>query len=250
MAGLYGRGLQALWRHAGRGRGVRRWQAACFAIGLLTIVIALDSPIDAAAAQLFAAHMVQHLLLMLVAAPLLVLGRPVAVFAWAAPEPARPSFRRLHILYPLTLPAVAFVLHSLALWGWHIPRLYDAAVAEPVLHVIEHVSFFGTAALFWWALLGSGRIGYGAGVLYVFALALQSTVLGALLTFATTPWYTSHLTTTASWGLTPQEDQQLAGLIMWIPGGIVYLGAGLGLFAAWLKQSSTPDPATHTPAGQ
>jgi putative membrane protein len=79
-------------------------------------------------------------------------------------------------------------------------------------------------------------------------MALQSTLLGALLTFAGGTWYTAHLTTTAAWGVSPQEDQQLAGLIMWIPGGSIYLAAALGLFAAWLKESGTPDPAAHKPA--
>src|SRR6202022_2913416 len=99
-------------------------------------------------------------------------------------------------------------------WAWHVPMLYDAALRNRGMHVLEHVSFLGTAVLFWWAVLDGGRVGYRSGVLYVFGLALQSTLLGALLAFAPVPWYTSHAATAPVWGLTPLEDQQVAGLIM------------------------------------
>jgi putative membrane protein len=243
----YGRGVRALWNQAGSGRGVRRWQAACFASGLLAILFALGSPLDEQANQLFAIHMVQHLLLILAAGPLLILGLPLAAFAWAAPEPWRPVLRTLRHLDPLGRPAAAFTLHSLALWLWHVPRFYDAALANPALHVLEHVSFLGSAVLFWWSLLRGGRAGYGMAVLFVFALALQSTVLGALLTFAGGVWYTGHLATTAAWGVSPADDQQLAGLIMWIPGGAIYLASALALFVAWLKHSGRPGPAAQSP---
>ena len=141
---------------------------------------------------------------------------------------------------------MAFVVHSLALWLWHIPSLYDAALAVDWIHVLEHLSFVGTAVLFWWATLHSGRVGYGVAVLFVFALALESTILGALLTFSRGPWYASHLTTAVGWGLSPLEDQQLAGLIMWIPGGLVYLVSALALFSRLFVR--TPGPEPHTPA--
>ena len=247
---LYGHGLRTVWHRAGRGRGIRRWQAACYAAGLLAILLALGSPLDEQATQLFAIHMVQHLLLILVAGPLLILGLPLAALAWAAPESWRPWLRVTHVAKPLARPAVAFALHSLALWSWHVPRLYDTALSQPAVHVAEHLSFLGTSVLFWWALLRTGRSTYGTGVLYVFALALQSTILGALLTFAPTVWYTGHLGTTVPYGLSAQEDQHLAGLIMWIPGGAVYLASALLLFVAWLRETGTPDPAAHRPAGQ
>lgn len=245
---VYGRGVRTLWAQAGAGRGVRRWQAACFASGLLAVLFALGSPLDEQATQLFATHMVQHLLLILAAGPLLILGLPVAAFAWAAPESWRPLLRTLRYVRPFGQPVAAFTLHSLALWLWHVPRFYDAALANPALHVLEHVSFLGTAVLLWWSLLRSGRAGYGMAVLFVSAMALQSTVLGALLTFASGVWYTGHLTTTAAWGVNPADDQQLAGLIMWIPGGSIYLASALALFVAWLRQSGRRGPAAHSPA--
>ncbi|MDQ3809462.1 MAG: cytochrome c oxidase assembly protein [Chloroflexota bacterium] len=252
LAWWYAGGLRAMWRKAGRGRGVREWQVACYGLGLAALVGALASPLDRAADGLFAAHMVQHLLLLLVAAPLLVLGAPLAPLAWAMPRATRPKLRLLRYLRPLARPPSAFGLHSLALWAWHVPVLYDGAVNNLGVHVAEHLSFVVTGVLFWWALLGGGRAGYGAGVLYVFGLAVQSTLLGALLTFASRPWYTAHLTSTVHWGLSPLDDQQLAGLIMWIPGGSIYLLTALGLFAAWLGEGARsvrrPGPAAHTPA--
>jgi cytochrome c oxidase assembly factor CtaG len=246
-AWLYGRGVRAVWRQAGPNRGIRRWQVIAFAGGLIELIVAVESPLDELAASLFAAHMVQHLLLILVAAPLLVLGLPLVPFMWGLPEASRRGlarwWRRSGVLRGLwavvSQPGVAFVLHSLALWAWHVPTLYETAIDNRIVHVFEHLSFLGTGLLFWWTLLHSGRVGYGAGVLYVFGLAIESTALGALLTFASAPWYTSHLATTARWGLTPLEDQQLAGLIMWVPGGAVYLLSGLALLMAWLKSAES-----------
>jgi putative membrane protein len=249
-AAVYARGVRALWRSAGHGRGIKPWQTACFGGGLVALVLTLESPLDALAGALFSAHMVQHLVLLLIAAPLLVLGAPLAPFVWALTPPARRRVGRLRALRAIATMPAALVLHSLAVWAWHLPSLYDAAIECPPMHVLEHVSFLVTAVLFWWALLGSGRVGYGSGVLYVFAIGLQTTLLGALLTFASAPWYTAHLATTAAWGLSPLDDQQVAGLIMWIPGGVVYLLSALALFGAWLKETTSPartiDPMRRT----
>jgi putative membrane protein len=258
FGGLYARGVRTLWQQAGRGHVVPVWRTLCFGGGLLALLVALESPLDAIAEQLFSAHMVQHLVLILVAGPLLVLGAPVAPMLWAFPARSRRGVAAwFHPLRTLGVPAVAFVVHSAALWAWHVPALYDAAVANRATHILEHLCFLLTAALFWWALLHRGRSGYGVAVLYVFGMALESTFLGALLTFAPTPWYASHLTTTQAWGVRPLEDQQLAGLIMWVPGGAVYLVSALTLFGVWLKpresswqSAHTPGPAAHTPAGR
>ena len=245
-AWVYARGVRALWRRAGAGRGIRRWQAAGSALGLATLFVALVSPLDALSSALFSAHMVQHLLLILVAAPLLVLGRPQIAGLWALPPSDR---RRLTAWWrratgprvawqALSRPLAAWALHSVSLWVWHLPSLYQAALHSPLIHALEHATFLGTALLFWWSLVHSttrGRFGYGGGLFYVFTLAAQGTALGALLTFSQTPWYPVYAASVAAWGLSPLEDQQLAGLIMWIPGGLVYLAAGLWLVAAWLQ---------------
>ncbi|HEX3529969.1 MAG TPA: cytochrome c oxidase assembly protein [Thermoanaerobaculia bacterium] len=243
---LYATGLIRLWRRAGVGQGIRRWQAFCFAAGWLALIAALLSPVDALGGILFSAHMVQHELLILVAAPLLVLGRPLAPFLWALPGSARetagrwsqsPAFAAGWRL--LTAPFTVFILHGLALWIWHLPSLYQATLDNELIHALQHLSFFLSSVLFGWSLLHGrfGRLGYGAAVLYVFLTSLHSGLLGALLTFAPRLWYPIYAARTSRWGLSPLEDQQLAGLIMWIPAGVLFIVLGLGLFAAWLGEA-------------
>ena len=136
-------------------------------------------------------------------------------------------------------PLVAWVVHGVALWVWHAPALFDAAVRSELVHFFQHASFFGTALLFWWALFNArrGPAAYGAGVLYLFTTAVHSSLLGALLTFARTLWYQPYANTTQAWGLTAIQDQQLGGLIMWIPAGLVYVGAGLIMVVGMLRES-------------
>jgi putative membrane protein len=243
-AWLYAQGVHALWQRAGIGRGVVPWQVIAFVGGLVALSVALVSPLDALATALFSAHMGQHLLLILVAAPLLVLGTPLVPFLWALRHTRRRRLGRwwrkqtaLQMGWrALTQPLVVWLLHATAVWIWHVPSLYQAALRSEWVHAVEHISFLGTALLFWWILFHPsthGRLGYGVGVLYIFGMATQGVVLGALMTFAQTPWYRIHETNTAAWNLTPLEDQQLAGLIMWVPPSVIYLLAAVGLFVAW-----------------
>ncbi len=243
---LYALGLARLWGRAGTGQGIQRWQAGCFAAGWLALVVALVSPLDALGGILFSAHMVQHEVLILVAAPLIVLGRPLAPTLWALPRRARDGAGRVArspafaaTWRGLTAPLSVCVLHGLALWIWHLPALYQATLDDDFLHALQHLSFFLTAALFAWALVHGrfGRLGYGAAVLYVFFTSLHSGVLGALLTFAPRLWYPIYQERTGAWGLSPLADQQLAGLVMWVPAGVVFLVLGLALFAAWLGEA-------------
>jgi putative membrane protein len=244
-AWLYWRGVRALWQASAPGRGVRRREAMAFMGGWVALGVALISPLHALSAVLFSAHMVQHLALMLVAAPLLVLGKPLMPFLWALP----PSWRRQvgkvgkaawvqGIWHMLTAPVVAWTVHAVVLWMWHVPGLLQATLANNLIHAVQHFSFLGAALLFWWALLQGrqGSMGYGAAVLWVFTTAMHSGILGALLVFAPTIWYPAYMETTVFWGLTPLEDQQLAGLIMWVPAGMLYLLAALMLCAGWLRE--------------
>jgi len=239
-AGLYAVGSR---RHV----GATHLQKTCFWLGWLSLALALVSPLHPMGEVLFSAHMVQHEILMLVAAPLLVLSRPLVTFLWAVPFSWRRALGRLSktglIRKPwlwLTAPLVAWSVHALAIWIWHAPILFEASVRNDAVHTAQHLSFFLSALLFWWTLLyAHGRRAYGSGVLYIFTTALHTGVLGALLTFAPRLWYPIYANTTRAWGLSPLEDQQLGGLIMWVPASLVYLATGLALFAAWMKESDS-----------
>ena len=249
LAGAYAWGVANLWRSAGVGAGIRTRKVAAFALGWLALVAALVSPLDALSESLFSVHMLQHELLMVIAAPLIVLGAPGIAFLWLLPRSIRKApadvsrRRRLVALWSaITAPAVVWLLHAVALWVWHLPELYDAALEDDMIHALQHVSFFGSAMLFWWGIAHGryGRLGYGAAVLYVFTTAIHSGVLGALLTFSTTLWYPAYAATSGltAFGTTPLEDQQLAGLIMWIPASLVFIVVGLAFFAEWLRESA------------
>jgi putative membrane protein len=245
LLGVYAAGVLRLWRNAGYGRGIRRFEAVAFGSGWLALVIALSPPLDEWSERWLVGHMVQHELLMVVAAPLVALGAPLLALIWAMPSPicrrvvASVHRRPLTTAWrAITSPAAVFVLYALALWVWHVPALYDYALEHEGMHVVQHLCFFGTAALFWWGIAHGrhGRAGYGAAVLYVFATAVHGGVLGALLTFSPHVWYPPYSVHHPS-GLTPVEDQQLAGLLMWVPASLAFVAGGLVLFAAWLRQS-------------
>jgi putative membrane protein len=182
-AGLYARGLRRLWQRAGAGRGVRRWQAWCFAAGIFALFVALISPLDALGGTLFSAHMLQHVVLMLVAAPLLVLAAPLLPMLWALPIGWRYALGRWArhpdvrgFWYVFSNPVSAWLLHAAALWVWHIPALYEATLYSELVHFAQHAAFAGTALLFWWAAFDFGRrrrLRHGIGTIYVFTTALQ-----------------------------------------------------------------------------
>jgi putative membrane protein len=243
----YAIGLRRLWRNAGRGRGIALHQAGAFALGWLALAAALVSPLDPLGALLFSAHMVQHELLMVAAAPLLVLGRPLATWAWALPPPLRRASGRWTGSRAwsapwalLTDPLLAWALHALALWGWHVPALFDAALRSEGLHIAQHLSFFVTALFFWWAVLGHdprGRYGPGHSVAYLFTTMLHTAALGALLSLAPTPWYAGYLAPAVALGIDPVEDQQLGGLVMWVPAGLAYVIAALAVIGRLLTRA-------------
>lgn len=244
--GVYSAGLARLWRNAGRDKGIRTWQAASFVAGWASLVIALVSPLDRLADILFSAHMTQHEILMIVAAPLLVVGRPLIAFLWALPPSWRAPVSRWtqtdavsRTWRAVTAPLAATTAHALALWIWHVPSLYQWAMRDEFVHGVQHAMFFLTAALFWWTLIHGryGRIGYGIAVFYVFLTTIHSGALGALLTFSPRLWYPAYEAPAAHHGVNALEDQQLAGLIMWIPAGVILLVLGLALFSAWLAEA-------------
>jgi putative membrane protein len=243
----YAVGLRRLWANAGAGRGVSVSQAWAFAGGWLALVLALVSPLDPLGGRLFSAHMVQHELLMVVAAPLLVIARPLATWTWALSPAQRRAAGRLvqgrawsQLWATLTDPLVASALHALALWAWHIPGFFDAALTHEGWHIAQHASFLVTALFFWWAVLGHdprGRYGPGQAAAYLFATMMHTGALGALLSLAPTPWYAPYVPLTGALGFDPVEDQQLGGLVMWVPAGLAYVVAALWVLGRMLTRA-------------
>ncbi|MGH9166339.1 MAG: cytochrome c oxidase assembly protein, partial [Acidimicrobiia bacterium] len=149
--------------------------------------------------------------------------------------------RRLRLIRLLGSPPAIWGLQALAVWSWHLPGLYELGLASELLHAVEHGSFLGTALLFWWLVVEApGRLGHLERALLVFATALQTGLLGAIILFASTVLYPVHAP--GAWGLTPLEDQQLAGAIMWIPMGIVYL-ATIGVLLVRALHRLEAEPA-------
>lgn len=241
--------LRGLMRLSQRRRdhvfGSRR--VAAFAAGIATLVTALLSPLSSLDDQLFSAHMAQHLLLMLVAPPLLVYSRPLMAWMCALPPGGRRwiaglwtgrrglQYAAALLMHPLTV----WLLASATLWFWHLPAPYRWALDDESVHVLEHFLLFATSLMFWSVVIapyGRRFTAYGPCLLFVAAFSVQMGMLGAVLTFASHPLYMDPRTR-LPWGLDPLEDQQLAGIVMWVPVGLVHLSTLAVLFLAWLKQA-------------
>lgn len=238
---LYGRGVLRLWRRAGRvPAALSRSHVALFVAGEIVLLIALVSPLEALAGALLSAHMAQHLLLMTVAPLLLLAGRPQIAFAWALPRRWTEAIalddgwrlpRRLFQASVRPFPATA--LHGVALWIWHAPAAYEAALQSTALHALEHAMFLGTALLFWHSLISAARPAStaAAAMLATLVTMIHSGFLGALITFAPRPLYETYVASAPALGMAALEDQQLAGILMWVPSGLAYLLAAVLL--AW-----------------
>ena len=246
-----------LMRMRSRGARLRVLPVLCFAAGWLSLLIALDSPVHEISEQLFWVHMTQHEILMLISAPLLVLSQPAAPFLlglphqWKAPVLSIGRQRLIKRAWlTISAPMAAWLLHALALWAWHAPKLFVAALQSDFVHALQHISFLGSALLFWWALLHkrAGRLGYGGAILYVFTTAVHTSVLGAWLTFSPNVWYPPYAQTAPLWNLTALQDQQVGGLIMWIPAGTLLTIVALALLAKWLTHSQERWEYTRTAA--
>jgi putative membrane protein len=242
---LYGIGLAKMFSHGADPRMHIR-SMICFAIGWFSLVLALDSPIHELGEQLFWVHMTQHEILMLVSAPLLVLSMPLIPFLWALPDSLRLKVaaagknRFVRSSWKLISgPFSAWLISALALWVWHAPALFDRTLHNEWIHAAQHSTFFLSGLLFWWPLVRQTVLGYGEALIYVFTTAVHTSILGALLTFAPHAWYGSYVVTSPLWNLSALEDQQLGGLIMWIPAGTLLLIVSLVLLVRWLKVSDT-----------
>jgi putative membrane protein len=258
---IYWAGWSRLSRVAD-GAAVSARQAAAYIFGIIAVAIALISPVAVFSERLFFVHMIQHLLLLLIAPPLLLLGKPLAPLLWGLPaswrqrlgrllRPGRPLSRLGHVL---TMPLVAATAFVVTVAVWHIPAFYDAAQGRTITHDLEHLMFFGTALLYWWPVIhpagGRRRLSFTLALPYLLPPFLESMLIGVLLTFADRPLYRTYADMEQPWGVTAVTDQQLGGLIMWIPGGMLFLIPLIGLLAAVLHdegKGSTPSTGASRP---
>lgn len=238
VAWLYGTGFERLRRSPGT---LPRWRVRAFAAGWLVVFGAVVSPLDALAHTLLTAHMVQHLLLMMVAPPLLLSGRPVLVSSWALPVGPRNRMHRMMARVPhgaarsSSATAAFFVSFALVLWTWHLPAAYEAALRSWTVHSVEHATMLAAGAGLWWSILRRGVLRYGTGVAILAAAAVASGGLAALMTFAGHAWYGSYDPAAAGWPVTAAADQQLAGALLWVAGGLGYAAVAAVLFGRWLQ---------------
>jgi len=244
-----------LKKRSGRGAGRLNRRAALFGMGWLVLAGAVVSPLHHAGVRSFAAHMLEHELLMLVAAPLLVLAEPLAILLWAFPAAARRAIGAASKAAPVrwlwrgaTDPVVATLIQASALWLWHAPTLFDRALVSPAWHIAQHLSFLVSALFFWTAVLPGRARNAGVAVLCLFATSVVSGALGAMMAFAQSPWYAAYASLgMAPFGLSPLEDQQLAGMLMWVPGGLVHALAALAALGQLLRAAPAGALATAGP---
>jgi putative copper resistance protein D len=213
-----------------------------FAAGLAAIGLALLSPIEAYEGRLFSVHMLQHMLLELVAAPLLLAGAPITL----ALRAASPRWRRrlLAVLrsravHALSFPVLAWLLFAAVNWGWHFSVLYDQALESQLLHYLQHGTFLGAALLFWWPVIGADpspwRLPHPVRLLYLFLAMPQNSFLGVAIMSAGSVLYPHYVTNVRAWGPTPLEDQELGGAIMWVGGDLVFLAAMAIVVVMWMR---------------
>jgi len=217
------------------GEPVKTSQAVAFFLGVNSIFLVLFSPLDKLGDDyLFSAHMLQHLVLTIVGPPLMIVGIP----RWLI----QPVLRNRLILRAarfLTYPFVAFTLYNIVFWLWHAPALYNATLVNQTLHILEHMIFIVLSLIYWWPVFSPLKEGLpplpiGGQILYIFLGGMPTVALGAGLTFAP-PLYTPYIYAPRVWGISPAMDQQLGGLIMWVPANLAYIVVASVLFIRWMQ---------------
>jgi len=237
LGALYFWGIGPLRRRLGLGPPPPVWRVASFCGGLIVLLFALNGPMhDLSDYYLFSAHMVQHLLLTLLLPPLLIAGTP----GWLLrPLLQRPVVRTAARL--LTQPAVAAALYSVTIAVWHLSPFYELMMRNHDVHVATHLMFIVAATILWWPVMSPvaelPRLPYGMGMLYLFLVGIPMQLVAALITLADEVLYPWYAVAPRTWGLTPLEDQQLGGLLMWVPGNLwMFLAIGV-LFFLWARES-------------
>jgi putative membrane protein len=250
----YAAGHFRVWRSSRTGRVVLLQRGALFGTGWLVIAASLLSPLHQLGGRSFTAHMIEHELLMLVAAPLIAFARPIGIFLWALPRRARYALGALgHRPWfasswrGCSSPLSASLFQAAMLWLWHAPAFFDAALRSEFWHAAQHLSLVGSALLFWWSINTASSLErkHGVAGFWLFFTSVHSALLGALMAFAESPWYAqyAHMGLSGTAGLSPLEDQQIAGLIMWVPGGAVHAIAALIYVSRWFRER--PSEASH-----
>jgi cytochrome c oxidase assembly factor CtaG len=245
--------LAALYAAGGRGRKHERRRAAAFYGGIATIVVALDTPVDAYADRLFSVHMLQHVLLLTVAPPLLVLGRAWPRLWQPLPVAVRRAGARVFVAgAPLARPSGALVVLSATLGAWHVPALYDATLRSELVHQLEHLSFVVSAILFWAPVLGAPplrvRLDGARRCLYLVLAMVPGWILAIVLAFAQSPLYSYAALAHRPGGISALADQQIAAGVMWVPGSLAYIVAACWALYAWLDPGGSR--RAHRPAVQ
>lgn len=259
---LLGVGYFAGWsclRHRTGTRQATRvspYQLLSFFLALGVLLVALISPLHALSEEIASAHMVQHMLLMVVAAPLFVYGSPAQVLPWGLDPQWRRAvagWSRALYLPAFDQPIFLWLWHAAALWFWHWPPAYQAALADPLVHDAQHLSFFVVACLYWRSLvdpLARRRLQPLTAVCSLFATSLQAMLLGVFLALSPEVWYDAYRWRTEAWQLSPLEDQQLAGFLMWMPACLVYPALAAVVLGNWLhllpQATRRPQPIQET----
>lgn len=216
--------------------------------GFAVLFFAVAGPPEAFSDEMFFAHMTQHILIAMVAAVLMLAASPMAAYLWAMPETVRvglgPSLaergwiRRVNAF--LTNPRFALPAFILTLWGWHVPEAYALAIRNDYAHLGMHLSMFSTAILFWWPIIGPPPVRSPLSdpqrIIYLILVVTPTAVLAAIITLSNSIIYIPYLDTPHHFSLTPYEDQRIGGLLMWIPGNIVYLATLTTLFLRWFSR--------------
>jgi putative copper resistance protein D len=217
-----------------------------FGLGIAAIAVALLSGIDGYDTTLFSVHMVQHILLAMVAAPLLALAAPITLILRVSSSATRKRWVLpvLHsrVVRVLAFPVVAWLIFAAVMWGSHFSPLFDAALEDPLVHDFEHLLFLSAGLLFWWPAVALDpapwRMPHPMRALYVFLQMPQNTFLAVTILGASSVLYPHYATIVRSWSPTPYEDQQLAAGIMWMTGDLIFLVAILAILYGWMRQEA------------
>ncbi|MEM7031402.1 MAG: cytochrome c oxidase assembly protein [Chloroflexota bacterium] len=251
FAGLYSTGwlrIRLIGQNLAKAPSHNVWHLISYLTGIGLMVIALMSPIDVLGQQLFAMHMVQHLIVMMIVPPLLMLANPYPVLLWGLPK----RWRRGTIPFMtqgkpfrfyarvLASPVLGIAILIVTLCGWHLPFAYDAALRSPLIHDVEHLTFFGAAMIYWWHVVQAAphirtSMSYGTRVAYLLFTLPFSMLIGLVIAFADSPLYPHYTMVPRLWGLSVMQDQMLGGVIMWVPGSMMYVVAAIVLVRLLLK---------------